>query len=234
MKHEQEILVGLRERVAIFGGSFNPIHVGHVRLTVKLTQMLGLSNVVYMPCALPPHKSALGMLPFDLRYAFVQAAIENLPNVSVSDLEAQLGGLSYTWNVLQAWHERYGIRPLFILGLEDFSVLDTWESGLHLPSLADFIVVPRGEDDHVAFSRIVQDFWNIEAYALEGESGFWCADLPCGMALYVPLPYLNISSTFLRALYLREQDVHFLLPDACVPLFEQHRAKIISVWDCLL
>ena len=134
---------------ALFGGSFNPPHVGHLRLAIEMAETLRplAGSVELMPCATPPHKVVSGLLPFDLRAAMVEACLDGLPGLSCNRMEAGRPGLSYTWDTLQACREETRERPLFfILGNPDYALLPHWHRGLELPELCQLVAVPRGED----------------------------------------------------------------------------------------
>ena len=139
---------------ALFGGSFNPPHVGHLRLAIEMAETLRplADSVELMPCAAPPHKVVSGLLPFDLRAAMVEACLDGLPGLSCNRMEAGRPGLSYTWDTLQACREETPERPLFfILGNPDYALLPHWHRGLELPELCQLVVVPRGEGSEKNF-----------------------------------------------------------------------------------
>ena len=95
---------------AILGGSFNPPHVGHLRLAVEAREALGdlVRGVDMVPCAQPPHKKTGHLLPFELRAAMLEAALAPLPWLRCNRLEALRDGPSYTWD--------YRIRELWLAG----------------------------------------------------------------------------------------------------------------------
>ena len=130
---------------ALFGGSFNPPHVGHLRLAIEVAETLRplADSVELMPCAAPPHKVVSGLLPFDLRAAMVEACLDGRPGLSCNRMEAGRPGLSYTWDTLQACREETPERPLFfILGNPDYALLPHWHRGLELPELCQVHFVP--------------------------------------------------------------------------------------------
>ena len=131
---------------AILGGSFNPPHVGHLRLAIEAREALGdlVQGVDMVPCAVPPHKVQRSMLPFNLRADMVEACAQGLPWLRCNRMEAQRQGPSYTWDTLCAYREAEPDTDLyFILGSPDFALLSTWHKGLDLPRLCHFVVVPR-------------------------------------------------------------------------------------------
>ena len=132
--------------IGILGGSFNPVHIGHLRLALEVLEapVAALEYVELLPCAEPPHKPREGILPFELRSALLEVAGRRIPRLRVNRLEGMRSGPSYTWDTLTAYAAQYpGQRPVFILGGEDFATLPQWFRGLELPQLADFVVVPR-------------------------------------------------------------------------------------------
>ncbi|MDO5483370.1 MAG: nicotinate-nicotinamide nucleotide adenylyltransferase, partial [Desulfovibrionaceae bacterium] len=86
----------------LFGGSFNPPHVGHLRLAIEAREALGqlVDGVDLLPCAHPAHKQGRGLLPFALRAAMLEAAVAPLPDIRCNRLEAARAGTSYTWDTL--------------------------------------------------------------------------------------------------------------------------------------
>ena len=121
---------------AILGGSFNPPHVGHLRLAVEVREALGdlVTGVDLVPCAVPPHKDASDLLPFGLRAALVEACIAGLPWLACNRLEGRRQGPSYTWDTLTAYRQAApGTDLYFILGSPDFAQLPLWRRGTELP-----------------------------------------------------------------------------------------------------
>jgi nicotinate-nucleotide adenylyltransferase len=129
-------------RTAVLGGSFNPIHYGHLLLADDVADLLGLDRVLFVPAARPPHKPNADLAPASDRYAMVELAIAGHPKFAVSDIEFRRAGPSYTVDTLEA----FGIprADLFlIVGSETFLDLLTWRAPRRVAELAQLIVVPR-------------------------------------------------------------------------------------------
>ena len=129
-------------RTAVLGGSFNPIHYGHLLLADDVADLLSLDRVLFVPAARPPHKPNADLAPADDRYAMVELAIAGHSKFSVSDVEFRRPGPSYTVDTLEA----LGIarEDLFlIVGSETFLDLLTWRSPRRVAQLAQLAVVPR-------------------------------------------------------------------------------------------
>jgi len=129
-------------RTAVLGGSFNPIHYGHLLLADEVLDALGLDRVLFVPAAQPPHKPNAQLAPAQERHAMVQLAIAGHPKFAVSDLELRRSGPSYTVDTLDAL--RIPREELFlIVGSETFLDLLTWRTPRRVAGLAQIVVVPR-------------------------------------------------------------------------------------------
>jgi nicotinate-nucleotide adenylyltransferase len=127
---------------AVLGGSFNPIHYGHLLLASDVLEALGLDRVLFVPAAVPPHKPGADLAPAADRYAMVELATAMDPRFAVSDVELRRSGPSYTVDTLAA----LGLprAELFlVVGSETFLDLLSWREPQRLASLARLVVVPR-------------------------------------------------------------------------------------------
>jgi nicotinate-nucleotide adenylyltransferase len=133
-------------RIGVLGGTFNPIHVGHLRAAEEVAEALGLERVLLVPSAQPPHKANGGdspLAPGALRLAWVEAACAGNPRLCASDVEIARGGASYTVDTLRELADRHASRPVFIVGSDAFAELGTWREPKQLFALADFAVMAR-------------------------------------------------------------------------------------------
>lgn len=224
-------------RVGILGGTFNPVHIGHIRHALEVGEALGLDRVLLMPAAVPPHKAAAGLLPFALRVEMARAAAEDTGEggvrLGVSTLEGELDGPSYTFVSLTLWRERHpGVTPFFLMGVEDFTQLHTWRRGLDLPGLARLVVVSRAGEERELFRAVLARHWPgavpDAAASVRGEE---CARLPGGgICCFVPVPRLDISSSLVRDRWLAGRDIRGLVPDAVLRIMEARVEEIWRVW----
>lgn len=222
--------------IGLLGGTFNPVHIGHIRHAVEVGEALGLDAVLLTPAAVPPHKSGRGLLPFSLRVELARAAVAGIPRLGINPLEGELHGPSYTWISLEEWRRRNGMEPCFLMGVEDFAALDTWFRGLELPRLAHVVVVPRAGSDRDIFRAAVRRYW-------PGSSLHACpqdyppaecretAHLPDGgRCTFLPVPRLDISASFVRRRWLAGRDVHGLVPDGALALLGARREEVNRIW----
>ena len=129
-------------RVAVFGGSFNPIHYGHLLLADEVLELLGLDRVLFVPAASPPHKPAAQLAPAPDRFEMVRLAIAGHPRFAVSDIELRRTGPSYTVDTLQVLAAG-GDELLLVIGSETFLDLLSWREPRRVASLARLVVIPR-------------------------------------------------------------------------------------------
>jgi nicotinate-nucleotide adenylyltransferase len=131
-------------RIGVLGGTFNPIHVGHLRAAEEVAEAFALDRVLLVPSAQPPHKAAGDTLaPGAMRLAWVEAACAGNPRLSACDVEIARGGASYTVDTLRALAEENPGRLVFIIGSDAFAELGTWREPKQLFALADFAVMAR-------------------------------------------------------------------------------------------
>jgi nicotinate-nucleotide adenylyltransferase len=129
-------------RTAVLGGSFNPIHYGHLVLADEILEALALDRVLFVPAGVPPHKPAAQLAPAQDRYVMVELAVAGHPQFSVSDVELRRAGPSYTVDTLESLRiPREGL--FLVLGSETFLDLLTWRAPRRLAELAQIVVVPR-------------------------------------------------------------------------------------------
>lgn len=229
MNSAAPVVSPLAGRVGILGGTFNPVHVGHLRLALEAREALGLRQVELMPCAQPPHKPGTGLLDYDLRLRLLHAATDGVVGLAVSDLEGHLPGPSYTWNLVRAWHARTGEPPLFLLGDEDFACLDSWRNGLDIPRHTDLVVVPRSGTDTALFQATLKRLWPHSALETL-PAGCLMASLAAGrLCLFLPLRRLEISASQIREAWLAGKDPRFLVPDAVARILREER-RAFDVW----
>lgn len=226
-------------QTGILGGTFNPVHMGHLRLAVAAARALNLERVEFMPGSVPPHKPSMGLLPFELRCRLLEAAIENQPCLALSRLEAELPPPSYTWNLIAAWRKRHpGETPLFILGAEDFAQLESWHRGRELIRTTSFAVVPRGQSDEMSFRQMVARLVpgaEVQVFSPREEEApppMLVAPLSeSTISLYLPLPVLDISASAVRIKWIRNESIRFLTPDPVISLLDAHAAEIREYWS---
>ena len=195
--------------IGIFGGTFDPIHYGHLRTALELTQQIGLTRVHFVPCASPPHRAA-PMIDGKLRLRMVQAAIQGEPGFVADDRELTRPGLSYTVDTLASFRAEFPTAPLcFLLGMDAFLNLPYWHRWRELLDLAHIVVAQRPGWESPT-GGMLGELWlerrTIQAGELKASRA--------GRIHMQPVTQLEISSTDLRASLRARVDPKFLMPDS--------------------
>lgn len=131
-------------RIAIMGGTFNPIHFGHLRIAEEVREAFNLDKVIFIPTFIPPHKDNGSLISPEHRFEMVQLAVKDNPFFEASDVEIKRGGRSYSVVTLRALRDKYtGTDFSFIAGTDSFNDITTWCEYEELFKLTNFIVIPR-------------------------------------------------------------------------------------------
>lgn len=126
------------------GGSFNPLHIGHLIMAQDAMERFELDRVVFIPCANPPHKPELVLISAVHRVAMLHLAVEDNPCFEVSDIEIRRGGISYTLDTMDALQVEYpGEKLYFIIGGDSLQDLHGWRNSVELVDRYDFISLVR-------------------------------------------------------------------------------------------
>ncbi|MCL2053592.1 MAG: nicotinate (nicotinamide) nucleotide adenylyltransferase [Oscillospiraceae bacterium] len=129
---------------AIFGGSFNPVHNGHIDIARMALSSAPIDRVIVMPAFIAPFKKADTMVDGERRLDMCRLAFEDIPNISVSDYEINAGGVSYTVNTLRHFKRLYPESRLFLIVGEDIPpTIDRWHKSDEIRNLCEMIVFPR-------------------------------------------------------------------------------------------
>ena len=127
---------------ALFGGSFNPVHVGHLILARDVLETLKLEKVIFVPAYLQPLKGEL-LIPPEIRLKLLEASIEGEKGFEVWDYEIKKGGISYTVETLREFHRIHGEKPLFMMGADSFNSFYLWREPKEILKLAKILVLYR-------------------------------------------------------------------------------------------
>lgn len=180
-------------RTALYGGTFDPIHHGHLILAREAMEQLGLDRLVFIPAALSPHKPTTHPVPAALRLEMVQAAIAGEPGFECDDSEIHREGVSYTIDTISAWKLRVpGDELFYLIGHDNVRELHTWRESEQLLKLVQFVVFDRvGCDVRHDFPRVSRQ--------------------------------VDISATEVRKRVAAGQSIRYLVPEPVRAMIEQHR-----------
>ncbi len=204
--------------IGIMGGTFDPIHFGHLRTAVEVKEALGLDELRLVPCREPPHRP-MPVAAAELRRLMLERAIGNEPGLLVDSRELERSGPSYTHETLLSMRAEIADNPLgLILGMDAFNGLDRWHRWRELPDLAHFIVLHRAgyaPGMPTALSNVDGFHYLQRAEEFKGRKN--------GCVLFLSVSQLEISSTAIRGMIRRNKTPRFLLPDPVLDLIlERH------------
>ncbi|MDO6825361.1 nicotinate-nucleotide adenylyltransferase [Marinobacter sp. 1_MG-2023] len=201
----------------IYGGTFDPVHHGHLRLALEVSERLGNVPVSLVPCHIPPHRGQTGATAAQ-RLRLLELAIEGEPRLSIDDRELRREGASYTADTLRQLRGELGadIPLVMVVGTDAFAGFDKWKEWQKISGLAHIIVVrrpgaeldPVGEPARLLAERGVgndtgSEAGNIEALSREVS----------GRILELDPPWLDISATGIRERIGSGRSPRYLMPD---------------------
>jgi nicotinate-nucleotide adenylyltransferase len=203
------------ERIGVFGGTFDPVHVAHIVAAVEARRALGLDRVVLVPAGDPWQKRGSVTAPAADRLALVQAAVEGIEGLEVSPLEIERDGPSYTYQTLEALSGA-GRELLLIVGADVAATIGSWVGIERLPALATLVVVTRADPE--AEPGATGGVGGGEAGAGWEPDGRLTAGWRCER---VSIPRLDVSSTGLRARAARGWPLDGLVPAGAVRIITE-------------
>jgi nicotinate-nucleotide adenylyltransferase len=211
-----------RQRLGIFGGAFNPIHLAHLRLAEEAREYCQLDQVLFLPTAAPPHKTLPDGSPsFAQRLAMVAAAIAGNPAFSVSALEGEDPGKNYSVKILERLHSLYpDCDFFFLIGMDSYRDLATWYDYRRLFALTNLVVTRRPgveRDDLLVLLPVA-----IRPEFCYDPTGKILLHVSGNRVIFLEETYLDISSTYIRQLLSGGRSVRYLLPTPVAEYIEQH------------
>jgi nicotinate-nucleotide adenylyltransferase len=199
----------MAEPIGLFGGTFDPIHYGHLRTAFELLQALKLGQVRFLPAGNPPHRLD-PLAPSDLRLQMVRAAVAGQPGFTIDDREIRRSGVSYSIDTLTELRHEYPERSLcLLLGMDAFLGVPTWHRWSEIFQLCHVVVAHRpGWKAPITgpLGEVMVDRGTGSVRDLHSS--------PAGRIYVRAVTQLEIASTDLRALIMSGQDLRYLVPEA--------------------
>ena len=194
--------------IGIFGGTFDPVHFGHLRPALEVQQTLGLDEVRFIPAGQPPHRE-VPHATTPLRLSMLRAAVEDQPGFVVDEREIRREGPSYMVDTLASLREEIGQLPLcLILGYDAFLGLPDWHQWHRLIELAHLVITHRPGWKHDELDDSLQSL--LQQHEMDFER---LVKHAAGGLAFVPVTQLDISATSIREQIHAGQDIRYLLPD---------------------
>ncbi len=188
------------KKVAIYGGSFNPIHTGHLITAGYVREICGLDKIIFIPCYISPHKTSTMPVDGQKRLDMVKAAVSGNPRFGVSDYELKKGGVSFTIDTVKHLKKKYDQVDL-IIGYDNLLVFDKWKDPDELVSLVNLIVLKRSTDTKKALKK---------------NKYFKYANI-------INTPLIDVSSSEIRARIKQRKSIDFLVPESVKKYIVLHK-----------
>ncbi len=206
--------------VGLLGGTFNPIHLGHLRLAEELANALNFDEVRFIPSANPPHKPVPSVTAKH-RAEMVALAIQNNAKFKLDTTELQRAGASYTIDTLKSLREELGENTslCLIMGSDAFVKLDTWHEWETLINYCNIILVQRPQPQKTPLNTILQAFLG-DHYTENNDD---LVNNPAGFITMQAITALDISSTNIRNDLSAQKSTRYLMPDNVLNYISQHQ-----------
>lgn len=198
----------------LLGGTFDPIHIGHLRCASEVRELFNLNRIIFVPAARPPHKLNAAITPFHHREQMVRLAIEGNPEFSFSDVENQRETASYSVETVDYFLDKCRPEKLdlyFILGQDAFHAIRTWKDWERLLRMCHFVVMTRpGYPQRGLEEVLTPEFASRFAFdeEIRGFRG------PTGNNIFIrEVTFLDIDSSKIRQRAREGKDIRYLVPE---------------------
>lgn len=217
------------KRLGLLGGSFNPIHNGHLAIAGYVREKLQLDRVLFIPTGEPPHKRDGSLVPARDRFEMVRIAIAGTPTFDISDIEVQRTGKSYSIDTIRELQRQHGpaTELYFIIGLDAFLDFPTWKEPQELLNACRFVVVPRPGQSFQSLTKLSM-LPRLDSHALarldSGNLARLDVAIPsCQGVICLSIPSSSISSSDIRQRIRRGATLANLLPPPVESYILQHQ-----------
>src|SRR5471030_2739150 len=141
-------------KIGLFGGSFDPVHLGHLLVAQTAVEELGLDKLFFVPAAQSPFKSENKIAPSEIRLKLLRLALAGKTNYEIDEQEVRRGGISYSIETLCDYSKQFPSAKLFyLIGADNISKLNQWREADKLAKLAEFIAIPRPGESTAEFPK---------------------------------------------------------------------------------
>ena len=209
------------KRIGLFGGTFNPVHLGHLRAAEEVRMAFDLLKVVFMVSAIPPHKDPGRIAGAEHRYTMTRMALDGNPYFEVSDFEMKKKGVSYSIDTVFWMKKHYPGELFFIVGLDAFREIATWRRYDELLALCHFVIMTRPGYHRFALEDVLPaSITNHYTYDRRHDSFIH----PSGNKIYhQSVTLMDISSTNIRELLHENHPIRYLVPLSVEDYIRDHR-----------
>lgn len=214
-------------KLGILGGTFNPIHLGHLRAAEEIVEDLALDKVYLIPSGMPPHKPQAPIADFSHRLEMVRLASAISPLLEIWDIEGRRGGFSYSIETLQSFHASFGpdLDLFFIIGTDAFLEIKKWKEYRKLFRYASFVVINR---PGFPTERLTAFLDSLDV-GFQWSSKEACFLHPSGTVLLRrDITLMDISASKIREKVRKGKSIRFLVPEAVRNYIEKEGVYLIN------
>ena len=201
--------------IGIYGGSFDPVHLGHLKTATSLKTELKLDHLFLLPCCEPVHKDGLKYSSID-RLKMLNLALDNFSTLEIDSREILRGGGSYMIDTLHELKQIYKDEPIcLIIGMDSFIKIKTWKEWQEFSKLVHLVILQR-EGFNLTDSSLDSFHTSKEVDQLQSE--------PNGLLYFSNCPKINISSSDIRSRIATNQNLDDLLPKSVINYLRLHES----------
>jgi len=199
----------INKRTGIFGGTFDPVHLGHINIALKLIQLKKVEQVIFMPAYLPPHKLTNHITEKKHRLSMLKLSVQGNQNLFISEYELNQKAVSYTINTASYFAEIFGNNLFLIIGSDSLHELHTWHKAEELVNRYQFIIYSRPDYDITNQNELISYFGKTDTEKL--------------MASIVVDEHYFLSSSEIRQMIQDGKSVSKFLQDSVIDYIDKHR-----------
>lgn len=205
---------GFKSVIGIYGGTFDPVHYGHLRTALEVKDIFGLDEVRLIPCSQPAHRAS-PLSSAEQRLVMLELAVQNQPSLLVDKRELQREGVSYMVDTLESLRNEMPCAALLLfIGTDAFKGLTAWNQWQRLFDFAHVVVMTRPGYENEALSEFLAAKLTENIELLKQKNG---------CLFFQAVTQLDISATAIRQMLAANKNPGFLLPDTVLDYIKQHK-----------
>ncbi len=204
--------------IGILGGTFDPVHAGHLRLAIEARQRLQLNEVRLIPLHIPPHRPA-PVASNEQRLQMLFSATGNIDGLSIDEREIKRNDTSWTIDTLKSIRDQYADNPVcLLLGSDAFAGFDQWKNWQDITDYAHIVIVNRAFETNNHGSGL-KDWLSLRLTHNNND----LISSRCGHVFQLELPLLDVSSSYIRAQIAAGRDIDFLVPESVQKIIHEQK-----------
>lgn len=203
-------------KVGIMGGTFNPVHIGHLVLAQRAADFLKLDKVLFIPSGNPRYKGSNGILSSELRIKMIEESISDNDLFVISDIDVMRDGYTYTVDTLRQLHAiNDDSEYYFIMGADSLFTLTKWHKFEDIFPMCTIVAARRPGEDNDSLKKHADEIAHKYSAKIE----------------LIDMPLLEVSSTDIRTSFIHGESYRYLVPEPAYRIIENNRDEILKIWN---